>query len=85
MAGELLAPDGRTLRIGDVRQGACTGCGDTALRSVLPIEASSVDHAPFPLALCGGCLAEGLAILLGRRHVQHGGAVDDLTYQPPAA
>lgn len=30
------------------------------------------------LTLCGGCVAEGLAIVLGRRHVQHGGNVADL-------
>lgn len=78
MSGELLTPDGRKLRVGDVRQGACTGCADRQTRSVIQLDVDSVDGATFPLDLCGGCLAEGLAILLGRRHVQQGGDVSDL-------
>lgn len=36
------------------------------------------------LALCAGCLCEALAILLGRRHMQAGGDVADLSTWPRA-
>lgn len=80
MTRELLTPDGRVLEIGDVRPGDCIGCGDGEQRSVLPLSITTIDHQPFPLALCGGCLAEALAILLGRRHVQRGGELGDLRF-----
>lgn len=37
------------------------------------------------ITLCGGCVAEGLSIMLGRRHVQAGGDVADLRYASAVA
>lgn len=35
---------------------------------------------PLEFGICGDCLVEALAILWGRRHVQAGGDVGDLTF-----
>lgn len=54
--------------------GVCDQCGHQ--REELAV----VELAPVlsGFTICGPCLAEGLAILLGRRHVQAGGALEDL-------
>lgn len=83
---ELATHDGRALEIDASRAAVCDGCGaqqagdgetDIALADVcLRSRAGAPD---LEIALCGGCVAEGLAILLGRRHVQAGGDIGDLT------
>lgn len=79
MAGELLGRDGYPIELGDIRLGRCIGCPtEIGAQRVVPI-AVRRPGAPLPMDLCGACLAEGVAILLGRRHVAAGGELGDLS------
>jgi hypothetical protein len=66
--------------------GSCTGCrtkGGGLLELTVRGAVEGDRDAAGAIDLCGNCLAEGLAILLGRRHVQAGGSIEDLRVPPP--
>lgn len=88
---ELHTPRGDVLQLEqrDV-PGACLGCraagpGYSFTRGTIDLIDIQLEYGPTrgagaTLTLCGGCVAEGLAILLGRRHVQAGGSIEGLSF-----
>lgn len=66
--------------------GACDRKGGGM--AVIDVHVDEPSHPDIPhdlsLTFCGTCLAEALGILLGRRHVQHGGEIADLSVTAPA-
>ena len=78
---ELRTRDGRALTIADTNASECSACDVTVVEAAALCDVTMRDHAgiiELELALCGGCIAEGVAIMLGRRHVQAGGSLRDL-------
>jgi hypothetical protein len=86
---------GGTISLDDPNAGelvTCAGCG--SVRTGDDFEGRAIrllvvvgPEAPEPgrtldTALCADCLSEAIAILFGRRHVQAGGAVEDLADHP---
>lgn len=70
---KLTTAAGMALEISEA-DGACYGCDRPGKVARVQVDEST------DVALCGTCVAEGFAILLGRRHVQAGGTVDDLDF-----
>lgn len=60
----------------------CAACPHLAALDVnVDLNARTTD---LTIALCGNCLAEALALFLGRAHLRAGGRVAELTGEPPA-
>ena len=76
-----------TLELWDDLVEECQACyGDTIPVAELRIDVIPKDGRQIRvMRLCGPCVAEALAIHYGRRHVQAGGAVEDLREEPDAA
>lgn len=77
---------GGTIGLYDLTEGPCATClggvrtpGDPRMIGLVSgVVGGEADGVKFETAICGDCLAEALAILFGRRHVQEGGNLDDL-------
>lgn len=50
---------------------------------MLELEVSAGERQQFRGEICGDCVAAGLAIAFGRKHVEEGGAIADLSFEDP--
>jgi hypothetical protein len=75
MIAQLNTKTGRLDLDSDV--GSCTSC--KKIDDVLEVAVIGGPSSGGVVLICGNCLAEGLAIQLGRKHVEQGGDVGDLT------
>jgi hypothetical protein len=89
-AVELPTPGGDVIDLDPADEaGGCNGCHrDAELPGRVIVRlwdgpAGGARTLKLNMVLCGGCIAEALSILLGRRHVQAGGEVGDLRYASP--
>jgi hypothetical protein len=75
----LPTPDGGVLRLTYAGAGECDACGTTTRSAKAEI---STDRAGVLGRVCGGCVAAGLAAVLGAGHLAAGGRLGDLTLPP---
>jgi hypothetical protein len=78
----LTTPTG-SIAMRDAGQGECSSCGrhvDTTAQVYVHMGERELSIP----RVCGGCLAEGLAIVFGRNHLEAGGRIGELTVPPPA-